>query len=147
MQGGTRTNFNLRCLHNITSHDRCIIWLSIYNMIVLALGWIELKSAKIIIFHFWQQSYPYPWWNCVKTEIFRLLFWIDKILHNFDDIFILNLLKLLHLRKIKPISLSKKHPTITELHRILITCIHLNDNIICYPPSPSVYILIVVHKL
>jgi hypothetical protein len=26
-------------------------------------------------------------------------------------------------------------PTITELHKILITCIHLNDNIISYPPN------------
>jgi hypothetical protein len=34
-----------------------------------------------------------------------------------------------------------------ELHKILITCIHLNDNIISYPPNPSFYILIVVHKL
>jgi len=38
-------------------------------------------------------------------------------------------------------------PTITELHKILITCIHLNDNIISYPPNPSLYILIVVHNL
>jgi hypothetical protein len=38
-------------------------------------------------------------------------------------------------------------PTITELHKILITCIHLNDNIISYPPTPPFYILIVVHKL
>ena len=38
-------------------------------------------------------------------------------------------------------------PTITELHKILITCIHLNDNIISYPPNHSFYILIVVHKL
>ena len=38
-------------------------------------------------------------------------------------------------------------PTITELHKILITCIHLNDNIISYPPNPGFYILIVVHKL
>ena len=38
-------------------------------------------------------------------------------------------------------------PTITELHKILITCIHLNDNIISYPPNPSFYSLIVVHKL
>jgi hypothetical protein len=38
-------------------------------------------------------------------------------------------------------------PTITELHKILITCIHLNDNIISYPPNPIFYILIVVHKL
>jgi len=42
-----------------------------------------------------------------KNEMFRLLFSIDKILHNFDDIFIMNLLKLLHLRKIKPITSSK----------------------------------------
>ena len=38
-------------------------------------------------------------------------------------------------------------PTITDLHKILITCIHLNDNIISYLPNPSFYILIVVHKL
>jgi hypothetical protein len=38
-------------------------------------------------------------------------------------------------------------PTITELHKVLITCIHLNDNIISYPPNSSFYILIVVHKL
>jgi hypothetical protein len=38
-------------------------------------------------------------------------------------------------------------PTITDLHKILITCIHLNDNIISYPPNPSFYILIGVHKL
>jgi hypothetical protein len=38
-------------------------------------------------------------------------------------------------------------PTITELHKILITCIHLNGNIISYPPNPSFYNLIVVHKL
>jgi hypothetical protein len=52
IQGGTTTNFILRCLHNITSHDRCIIWLTIYIMkkILRALGWIELNSAKIIIF-------------------------------------------------------------------------------------------------
>jgi hypothetical protein len=37
-------------------------------------------------------------------------------------------------------------PTITEL-KILITCIHLNDNIISYPSIPSFYSLIVVHKL
>jgi hypothetical protein len=37
-------------------------------------------------------------------------------------------------------------PTITELHKILITCIHLNDNIITYPPNPSFYILIVVQR-
>ena len=54
MQGGTIICFILECLHNITSHDRCIIWLSIYNMekILRALSRIELKSAKIIIFHF-----------------------------------------------------------------------------------------------
>ena len=38
-------------------------------------------------------------------------------------------------------------PTITELHKILIAWIHLNDNIISYPPNPIFYILIVVHKL
>ena len=38
-------------------------------------------------------------------------------------------------------------PTITELHKILITCIDLNDNIINYPSNPSLYILIVVHKV
>jgi hypothetical protein len=54
-----------------------------------------------------QHIYPYPWKNSVKTEMFRLSFWIDKILHNFDDIFILKLLKLLHLRKIKPITSLK----------------------------------------
>ena len=38
-------------------------------------------------------------------------------------------------------------PTITELHKILIAGIHLNDNIISYPPNPIFVILIVVHKL
>ena len=38
-------------------------------------------------------------------------------------------------------------PTITDLHKILITCIHLNDNISSYPQNPSCYMLIVVHKL
>ena len=38
-------------------------------------------------------------------------------------------------------------PTITELHKILITCIHLNDNIISFPPNLSFYSVIVVHKL
>jgi hypothetical protein len=32
IQDGTRTNFILRCLYNITSNDKCIIWLSIYTM-------------------------------------------------------------------------------------------------------------------
>ena len=36
---------------------------------------------------------------------------------------------------------------ITDLHKILINCIHLNDNIISYPPNPIFYILIGVHKL
>ena len=38
-------------------------------------------------------------------------------------------------------------PTISELHKILITCIHLNDNIISFPPNLSFYSVIVVHKL
>ena len=40
IQGGTRTYVILRCLHNITLHDRYIIWLSIYTMkrILRALG-------------------------------------------------------------------------------------------------------------
>jgi hypothetical protein len=54
-----------------------------------------------------QQIYPYPRKNSVKTGIFRLLFWIDNILHNFDHIFILKLSKLLQLRKIKPITSLK----------------------------------------
>ena len=73
IQGGTRTNFILECLHSIISHDRCKIWLSIYTMkkILRTLGWIEIKSAKIIHSIFLQSTLQSMFFNDVMGLIFR----------------------------------------------------------------------------
>ena len=81
IQGGTRRNFVLECLHSIISHDKCKIWLSIYSMkkILPTLGWIEIKSAKIIHSIFLQSTLQSMFFNDVMGLIFRKCNSVNKI--------------------------------------------------------------------
>jgi hypothetical protein len=100
-------------------------------------GLKRAKIAKIIIFHFSAIYTTKHVFYDVMGLIFRKCNSLNKQ----------NAKNLVFYAIVSGVGIEFLTLRFTELHKILITCIHFNDNINSYPPNPSFYILIVVHKL